>query len=119
MQWQEVIQFQQYIKSCVPIASSRYCYDVEYSKMLSEFLQVRGTPASGKSTLAQLLSQHICVQEPDVHVIWVGMWDFDDVAQCGGWYSYLKERKGWIPAKDTVFIFDEAQVSYKAGGPLE
>ena len=82
--------------------------------MLSEFLQVRGTPASGKSTLAKLLGQHIHVQEPDVHVIWVDLWDFGDVAQCGGWSSYLKKRMHWIPANDTVFIFDEAQVSYKA-----
>jgi hypothetical protein len=110
-----VIQFQQYIKSCVPIASSRYPYDVEYSTMLSEFLQVRGTPASGKSTLAMLLSRHIQVQEPHVRVIWIGGWKLDDVANCGGWYSYLKTRKGWKPDEDTVFIFDEAQVSYKDG----
>jgi energy-coupling factor transporter ATP-binding protein EcfA2 len=103
------------MESCIPIASSRYRYDVEYSTMLSEFLQVRGTPASGKSTLAKLLGRHIHVQEPDVRVIWIGGWKLDDVAKCGGWYSYLKKRKGWIPGEDTVFIFDEAQVSYKDG----
>jgi energy-coupling factor transporter ATP-binding protein EcfA2 len=103
------------MESCIPIASSRYRNDVEYSTMPSEFLQVRGTPASGKSTLAKLLGRHIHVQEPDVRVIWIGGWKLDDVAKCGGWYSYLKKRKGWIPGEDTVFIFDEAQVTYKDG----
>ena len=92
-----------------------YRYDVEYSTMFSEFLQVRGTPGSGKSTLAKLLGQHIRVQEPDVLVIWIGVWNIDDVAPCGGWRCYLKERKGWIPGEDMVFIFDEAQMSYKDG----
>jgi hypothetical protein len=110
-----VIQFQQYIESCFYIASSRYRYDVEYSTMFSEFLQVRGTPASGKSTLAKLLGRHIRVQEPDVRVIWVDGWERDDAAKCGGWYSYLKKRKGWIPGENTVFIFDEAQLMYKDG----
>ena len=99
----------------MPIASSRYRYDVKYSTMLSEFLQVHRTPASGKSTLAKLLSRHIRNQEPDVHVIWICRWKLGDVAKCGGWYSFLKMRKGWIPGKNTVFIFDEAQVSYKDG----
>ena len=67
----------------MPIALSRYGYDVEYSTMLSEFLQVHGTPASGKSTLAKLLSRHIWDQEPDVHVIWIGGWKLDDVAKYG------------------------------------
>ena len=99
----------------MPITLSRYGYDVEYSTMLSEFLQVRGMPASGKSTLAKLLSRHIWDQEPDVHVIWIGGWKLDDVAKYGGWYSFLKMRKGWIPGENTVFIFDEAQASYKDG----
>jgi hypothetical protein len=109
-----VIQFQQYIESCFHIASSWYPYDVEYSTIFSKFLQVRGTPASGKPTLAKLLGRHIRVQEPNVHVIWVGS-RVDDVAECGGWYSYLEKRKGWIPGEDTVFIFDEAQLTYKDG----
>jgi len=83
--------------------------------MFSEFLQVRGTPASGKSTLAKLLGRHICAQESGVHVIWISGWKHDDVKECGGWYYYLKQ-KGWIPGKDTVFIFDEAQVTYNDGG---
>ena len=83
--------------------------------MFSEFLQVRGTPGSGKSTLAKLLGRHIRVQEPNVRVIWISGWKPDDVAECLGWYSYLKKQKGWIPKENTVFIFDEAQESYKDG----
>ena len=94
-----MIQFQQYIESCFHIASSRYRYDVEYSTMFSQFLQVRGTSASGKSTLAMLLGRHIRVQEPDVRVIWIGGWNIDDVAQCGGWSSYLAKRKGGSQAR--------------------
>ena len=81
--------------------------------MFSEFLQVRGTPASGKSTLAMLLSRYIRVQEPNVRVIWIARWKLDDVAEYGGWWSYLNKQKGWIPGEDTVSIFDEAQESYK------
>ena len=65
------------------IVSSRYRYDVEYSTMLSEFLQVPGTPASGKSMLAKLLSLHIRAEEPDVHVIWIIGWKDNDVAKSG------------------------------------
>jgi hypothetical protein len=66
-------------------------------------LQVRGTPASKKSTLAKLLGQYIDDREPLVHVIWVSRWKFDDVEAFDGWYSYLKKRKGWKEDKDTVF----------------
>ena len=83
--------------------------------MFSEFLQVRGTPGSGKSTLAKLLGRHFRVQEPNVRVIWISGWNRDDVAECGGWYAYLQKQKGWIPKESTVFIFDEAQESYKDG----
>ena len=83
--------------------------------MFSEFLQVRGTPGSGKSTLAKLLGRHFRVQEPNVRVIWISGWNPDDVAECLGWYPYLKKQKGWIPKENTVFIFDEAQESYMDG----
>jgi hypothetical protein len=78
-------------------------------------LQVRGTPASGKSTLAKLLGKHISDREPHVHVIWVSGWKLNDVEEFGGWYHYLKKRKFWKEGEDTVFIFDEAQASYADG----
>lgn len=85
-----------------------------YKKLCAySFIQVRGTPASGKSTLAKLLGHHIRAQEPHVCVIWIGGWKIVDVAACGSWHPYLKERKGWIPEAATVLIFDDAQVSYQ------
>jgi hypothetical protein len=83
--------------------------------MFSEFLQVRGTPASGKTTLAKLLIQHIHVQEPSVNVIWIPSWKLDEVEGCGGWYLYLKNKKAWVPGEKTVFVFDDAQVTYRDG----
>ena len=83
--------------------------------MLSEILQVRGTPSSGESMLAKLLGRHIQDQEPDVRVIWIGEWNLDDVAECGGWYSYLQARKGWIPGENMVFIFDRAHTTGNSG----
>ena len=80
--------------------------------MLSEFFQVRGTPASGKSTLAKLLSEHIKAKEPYVHVIWIDGWNLGDVEKSRGWQLYLENVKGWIPEEETAFIFDEAQLSY-------
>lgn len=38
-----------------------------------------------------------------------------DVKACGGWENYLKHEKHWVEGKNTVFIFDEAQMSYTDG----
>jgi hypothetical protein len=80
-------------------------------KYFSDFLQVRGTPASGKTILAQLLAQYIKHQDPAVNVIWVNGWPVEEIGELGGWRHYL-EKKGWIERERTVFIFDEAQLSY-------
>ena len=72
-------------------------------------MQVRGTPASGKSTLATLLAHHILDNVKNVDVIFVNMWPADGLMT--GYDSYLRER-GWTPGKDTVFIFDNAEVTY-------
>jgi hypothetical protein len=77
----------------------------------SDSSQVRGTPASGKTILAQLLAQHIRQQDPTVNVIWVNGWPMEEIRDTGGWRRHL-ERKGWIEREKTVFIFDEAQLSY-------
>ncbi|EDR00458.1 uncharacterized protein LACBIDRAFT_334116 [Laccaria bicolor S238N-H82] len=71
------------------------------------------SPSPDLPCSAMLLGQYIRVQEPNVRVIWTGGWKLDDVAECRGWYSYLNKRNGWIPGEGTVFIFDEAQESYK------
>jgi hypothetical protein len=84
-------------------------------KYFSDSLQVRGTPASGKTTLALLLAKRIREQDPTVNVIWVNGWPQEEVAGMGGWRHYL-EHKGWIEGQRTVFIFDEAQLSYNDWG---
>lgn len=76
-------------------------------------MQVRGTPASGKTTLALLLAQHIHQQEPAVHTIYIPIWPLQDVEAIGGWQFYLRQKYGWVPGKKTVFIFDEAQTTYE------
>lgn len=93
------------------MASSRYRRLLYILKYFSDTLQVRGTPASGKTTLAQLLGEHIRERDPTVNVIWVNGWPREEVAGMGGCRHYL-EQKGWIDRERTVFIFDEAQLSY-------
>jgi hypothetical protein len=90
------------------MALFRYHCLLHVLKYFSDSLQVRGTPASGKTTLAQLLAQHIEQQDPAVNVIG---WPLEEVAKMGGWRRYL-EKKGWIERERTVFIFDDAQLSY-------
>jgi hypothetical protein len=84
--------------------------------MLANSLQVRGTPASGKSMLAELLAQHIRQKEPAVHVIMIDAWLPDMVMAIGGWEYFLETTKRWVKSEETVFIFDEAQLSYEDTG---
>lgn len=63
--------------------------------------------------LAKLFAQYIRQQEPASHVIWVGTWPLEEVKSLGGYHSYLRTMKGWEEGKVTVFIFDEAQLSYE------
>ena len=62
--------------------------------------------------LAQLLAQYALRRDPDMDVIWVNGWSLEEVEDSGGHLSYL-EKKDWAPDRDTLFIFDDAQVSYK------
>ncbi|KAF8349663.1 hypothetical protein F5887DRAFT_393623 [Amanita rubescens] len=78
------------------------------------FIQVRGTPASGKTVLAQLLADyidHIPQQDDEkIHIVWVHGWPAK--AERGDYRSYLRWL-GWDEKrKKTVFIFDEAQQTY-------
>ena len=63
--------------------------------------------------LAEFLAQHILQHDTDVDVIWISGWPVEEVKRFGGAYGYLYRRKGWVPEKKTVFIFDDAQMSYK------
>ena len=77
----------------------------------SDILQVRGTPASGKTILSRLLAHHIHQQDPAAHIIRLNSWDTTIVWNMGGWEAFLN-AKGWKQGKKTFFIFDEAQMSY-------
>jgi len=73
--------------------------------------QVRGTPASGKTSLAELVGARVREQEPATNVIWVQGWPPKPVHEGGPhWKDYLKTM-GWDQSEQTVFIFDEAQLS--------
>ena len=111
MPLREVIQSQHCTNDLRNMLSSRYC-DVRCSEILSHSTKVRGTPASGKTVLAQLLADHISRQDPDVHIVWVYGWPLKEVKESGNYRSYL-EQQGWLEREKTVFIFDEAQLSYE------
>ena len=60
-----------------------------------------------------LLGQYIHQQEPGVHVIPIYRWPLKEVRENGGWEDYLRHTKRWELGRKTVFIFDEAQLSYE------
>ena len=62
--------------------------------------------------LAQLLAQYALRRDPDMDVIWVNGWSLEEVEDSGGHFSYL-EKKGWALDRNTLFIFDDAQASFK------
>ena len=63
--------------------------------------------------LAELLACYVLQHDPDVDVIWVSGWPVEEVKKFGGAYGYLSRRKRWASDKKTLFIFDDAQMSYK------
>ncbi|KIM26927.1 hypothetical protein M408DRAFT_24950 [Serendipita vermifera MAFF 305830] len=73
------------------------------------FVLVRGTSASGKSTLAQLLYNHIRTKEPTTDPILTG-YLFKE--ECG-WLANLKHQCDYNPNGPNVVIIDGAQTSYE------
>ncbi|KAI0280375.1 hypothetical protein BGY98DRAFT_1137080 [Russula aff. rugulosa BPL654] len=67
---------------------------IDYRRQLP-YLHVRGTPASGKTTLALLLAYHINQQEPAAHIIYIPAWPLQRVRAVGGWRHYLMCEYGW------------------------
>jgi hypothetical protein len=108
----DMLRYQPFMNGSIDIVSFRYFLTFAYSESPSDTPQVRGTPASGKTMLAQLLGQYLSQQEPDVDVIWADEWPIQEVKDIGGYRPYLK-RLGWKEGQKTVFIFDEAQTSYE------
>jgi hypothetical protein len=76
--------------------------------------QVRGTPASGKSTLAELLSRDIKQNEPGVELALVNSWPGEGTEE-GNWCTRLRRGySGFDPHRTDklVLIIDEAQLCY-------
>ena len=77
-------------------------------------MQVRGTPASGKSTLAELLGRYITKLEKNTNVLLLYHWP--KIATNIGPTAYLVNHLDWDPAEETVFIFDNAEMMYSDHG---
>lgn len=77
-------------------------------------MHVRGTPASGKTTLAVLLHNYL---EKTQNVIFIEKWDHDKsareflVKKCHD-FGHTEVRVSNVLTRDIVFIVDEAQQTY-------
>ena len=89
--------------------------DVEYSESFFTNNQVCRTPGSGKSSLAELLCHYIRQREPLTNIIWIQGWQRPEIIAKGGWQRYFETEKGWVKGNNTVFVFDEGQLSYCDG----
>lgn len=72
--------------------------------------KVRGTPASGKTSLALLLSKYIAEKYPDKKTCLVPRYR-DEPDKIMNWREWL-EKQGWEFLPNGVLIVDEAQLSY-------
>jgi hypothetical protein len=74
--------------------------------------KVRGTPASGKSSLALLLRKHIALNHPEKEVRFLASYrDEPDQKPIISWQEWL-EGEDWKSPPNGVLILDEAQLSY-------
>ena len=74
--------------------------------------KVRGTPASGKSSLAYLLRKYIVDNYEDLNVCLLSRYREEPVKQPSLGYRQWLSNKGWEFRKGGVLILDEAQLSY-------
>jgi hypothetical protein len=78
---------------------------------------VRGTPASGKTTVMQLVANKLLKMhghESPIHILYG--WDKETVTGATGWIEYLRQETGvrgddW-PTHPAYLLLDEAQQSY-------
>lgn len=82
-------------------------------------VRVRGTPASGKTTIMNLLANKLLEYDPETPVYVLSGWDKDTVKDALGWTGYLKEQTGvhgrsWL-TKQGYLLIDEAQESHWDG----
>ncbi|TDL20262.1 hypothetical protein BD410DRAFT_841384 [Rickenella mellea] len=76
-----------------------------------KFVHVRGTPGSGKLTLAALLHCHILKAEFNPLVVHVDVWRSKDMSESEPWHEWLS-RKGFQFQAGSTLIVDEAQESH-------
>lgn len=85
-----------------------------------QVVHIRGTPATGKSTLAHLLARHVSILEPELevyHLCWPESFDYLLKSTP---YSYLlndlahrsQDCDDWMDIEG-LLIIDEAQASYR------
>lgn len=77
-------------------------------------IQVRGTPASGKTVLSRLVANELF--RMNEQVFYIDGWKGDVVEKAGGWSSYLESQTG-VEGTDwsqhsAWLLLDEAQQSY-------
>jgi hypothetical protein len=81
-------------------------------------LHIRGSPASGKTTLRTILANYICINDPSYNVFTITAWAENDVMESGGYTRQLESITD-IPysilasqASKDMILFDESQDSY-------
>ncbi|TDL13463.1 hypothetical protein BD410DRAFT_797614 [Rickenella mellea] len=79
-----------------------------------KYIQVRGTPASGKTTLAEILHGYIMEVEPFPKplVVYLRAWPPNDQVAYGNWEPWLFATHSYAFQPGSVLIVDEAQTSY-------
>ncbi|GBE83059.1 hypothetical protein SCP_0501040 [Sparassis crispa] len=100
-------------------ALNRYHFIRAYSFFImravdSKGTQVRGTLASGKTTLAALLFGHIRAEEPNTVVCWIGSWPESIRYEYNRYRGWLLQRRGFV--EDGVVIIGEVQNTYWYSG---
>ncbi len=58
------------------------------------------------------LGRHIRNEESDTRIFWINGWPRHDIQKSGGHREYIKRVQRWKEGAKTVFIYDEAQLSY-------
>ncbi|PTU24323.1 hypothetical protein P175DRAFT_0527785 [Aspergillus ochraceoroseus IBT 24754] len=57
-------------------------------------VRVRGTPASGKTTIMNLLANKLLEYDPETPLYVLSGWDKDTVKDASGWAGYPKQQTG-------------------------